>query len=146
MADDGRERERADKARERVGRPERDEEDAVLPEGRGAPERTSWGGQAPFDRGFRCGKPLLDAARGARLHNMARSRSHRPTLLERIVEQRTGEALVASVGVAVEKVAEEIAREALTDETFRRTIRELVQRRSRELLDELLGNGKAQKR
>jgi len=62
------------------------------------------------------------------------------------VEQRTGEPLVASVGVAVEKVAEEIAKEALADETFRRTIRELVQRRSREMLDELLGNGTARKR
>jgi hydrogenase maturation factor len=77
---------------------------------------------------------------------MARTRLHRSTLLERIVEQRTGEVLVASVGVAVEKVAEEIAKEALADETFRRTIRELVQRRSRELLDELLGDGAARKR
>lgn len=77
---------------------------------------------------------------------MARTRTHRPTLLERIVEQRTGEALVASVGVAVEKVAEEIAKEALADETFRRTIRELVQRRSQELLDELLANGATRKR
>jgi hypothetical protein len=66
--------------------------------------------------------------------------------LERIVEQRTGEALVASVGGAVERVAEEIAKEALADESFRRTIHELVQRRSREFLDELLGDGAARKR
>jgi hypothetical protein len=49
---------------------------------------------------------------------MARTRHHRPTLLERIVERRTGEAQVASVGVAVERVAEEIAKQALADETL----------------------------
>ncbi len=78
---------------------------------------------------------------------MPRPRSHRPTLLERLVERRTGEALVATVGIAVEKVAEEIAKEALADESFRRTLRELVQRRSQALLDELLGgNGTTRKR
>jgi len=39
-------------------------------------------------------------------------------------------------------MAEEIAREALADETFRRTIRELVRLRSQQLLDRLLRNGK----
>ena len=73
---------------------------------------------------------------------MRGTRARRPSLLEHIVDQRRGEALV-SVGVAVEKVAEDIAKEALADETFRRTIRALVQRRSRQLLDELLGNGAA---
>jgi hypothetical protein len=44
--------------------------------------------------------------------------------------------------MAVEKLAKEIAREVLADETFRRTIRELVRRRSKALLDRLLRNGK----
>jgi hypothetical protein len=64
------------------------------------------------------------------------------TMLERIVEERVGHALVGTVSVAVDRVAEEIAREALADQTFRRTIRELVRARSRDLLDRLLRNGK----
>jgi hypothetical protein len=65
----------------------------------------------------------------------------RQSLLERIVEERVGHTLVGTVSVAVDRVAEEIAREALADETFRRTIRELVRLRSQELLDDLLRNG-----
>jgi hypothetical protein len=64
--------------------------------------------------------------------------SRRQSLLERLVEQRTSEAFLASIGVAVQKVAEEIAKEALADETFRRAICELVKRRSEALLQELL--------
>jgi hypothetical protein len=62
-------------------------------------------------------------------------------MLERIVEERVGHALVGTVSVAVDRAAEQIAREALADETFRRTIRELVRVRSQELLDRLLRNG-----
>jgi hypothetical protein len=62
-------------------------------------------------------------------------------MLERIVEERVGHALVGTVSVAVDRVVEEIAGEALADETFRRTIRELVRLRSQELLDRLLRNG-----
>jgi len=62
-------------------------------------------------------------------------------LLERIVEERVGQTLVGTISVAVDRVAEEIAREALADEEFRRTIRELVRLRSRTLLDRLLRNG-----
>jgi hypothetical protein len=65
----------------------------------------------------------------------------RQTLLERIVEERVGQTLVGAVSVAIDKVAEEIAREALSDDTFRRAIREMVQARSQELLDQLLRNG-----
>ena len=68
------------------------------------------------------------------------------TLLERIVEERVGQTLVGTVSVAVDRVAQEIAREALADETFRRTLRELVRLRSQELLDELLRNGAARDR
>jgi hypothetical protein len=65
----------------------------------------------------------------------------RAALLERIVDERVGQTLVGTVSVAVDRMAEEIAREALADETFRRTIRELVRLRSRALLDRLLGDG-----
>ncbi|OFW26644.1 MAG: hypothetical protein A3H97_09845 [Acidobacteria bacterium RIFCSPLOWO2_02_FULL_65_29] len=63
------------------------------------------------------------------------------TLLEKIVKERVGQTLVGTVNVAVDKLAEEIAREALADETFRRALREFVRLRSQELLDELLRNG-----
>jgi hypothetical protein len=65
----------------------------------------------------------------------------RQTLLERVVEERVGQTLAGAVSVAVDKLAEEIAREALSDDAFRRAIRELVHARSQELLDRLLGNG-----
>ena len=67
-------------------------------------------------------------------------------MLEKIVEERVGQTLVGTVSLAVDRVAEEIAREALADETFRRTLRELVRLRSQELLDELLRNGAARDR
>lgn len=62
------------------------------------------------------------------------------TILEKIVDERVGQALVGTVSVAVDRIAEEIAREALADDTFRRTLRELVRVRSEKLLDELLKN------
>lgn len=65
----------------------------------------------------------------------------RQTLLERIVDERVGQIMVGTVSVAIDKVAEEIAREALSDDTFRRAIRAIVQARSKELLDRLLRNG-----
>ena len=64
-------------------------------------------------------------------------------MLERIVEERVGQTLVGTISVAVDRVAEEIAREALADEEFRRTIRELVRVRSRAILDRLLRNGQS---
>ena len=70
----------------------------------------------------------------------------RRTMLERIVDERVGQSLVGSVSVAVDRIAEEIAREALADDTFRRTIRELVRRRSQELLNQLLQDGKPSKK
>jgi hypothetical protein len=59
------------------------------------------------------------------------------TLLEKIVDERVGQTLVGTASV-VDKIAEEIAREALDDQTFRRALRELVRSRSQKLLDELL--------
>jgi len=60
------------------------------------------------------------------------------TLLEKIVDERVGQTLVGTVSVAVDRIAEEIAREALGDETFRRALRELVRVRSQKLLDQVL--------
>jgi hypothetical protein len=65
----------------------------------------------------------------------------RHSLLEKIVDERVGQTLVGTVSVAVDRMAEELAREALADETFRRALRELVRMRSQELLDDLLRNG-----
>lgn len=54
--------------------------------------------------------------------------------------------LKRALSVAVDRMAEEIAREALADETFRRALRELVRVRSQKLLDQLLENGRGKKR
>jgi hypothetical protein len=63
----------------------------------------------------------------------------RRSVLERIVEERVRQTFVVSA--AVDRRAEAIAREALSDRAFRRSIRELVRRRSEELLDRMFGNG-----
>jgi len=68
------------------------------------------------------------------------------SILERIVNERVGQTLVGGVSTAVDKIAEEIAKEALQDDAFRRTLRELVHRRSQELLEELLRNGNGKRR
>jgi hypothetical protein len=63
------------------------------------------------------------------------------TLLERLVDERAGHTVTNAVSVAVEKVAEEIAREALSDETFRHALRTMVRTRSQAILDRLLRDG-----
>jgi hypothetical protein len=68
------------------------------------------------------------------------------TLLEKIVDERVGQTPVGTVSVAVDRMAEEIAREALADETFRRALRELVRARSQKILDQLLANGGGNRR
>jgi len=68
------------------------------------------------------------------------------TLLEKMVDERVGQTLVGPVSLAVDRMAEEIAREALGDETFRRALRELVRTRSQKILDQLLENGRGKKR
>ncbi len=66
------------------------------------------------------------------------------TLLERIIEERVGQTLVGSVSTAADRIAEDIAKEALADESFRRAIREIVHHRSEEILDEMLRRGNGQ--
>ena len=71
----------------------------------------------------------------------------RRTRLEGLVDHHVGATLTATIGLAVEKVAAEIARDALADEAFRRLLRELIQRRAAALLDQLLGpNGTRRRR
>jgi hypothetical protein len=70
----------------------------------------------------------------------------RRSVLERIVEERVGQTFVVSVSAAVDRLAKKIAREALSDRAFRRSIRELVRRRSEELLDRIFENGSRQGR
>ena len=65
------------------------------------------------------------------------------TLLEKIVNERVGQPLVGTISVAVDRIAEEIARETLADHAFRRALRKLVRVRSQKLLDQLLENGRA---
>ena len=69
------------------------------------------------------------------------------TKLESLVDHHVGATLTATIGLAVEKVAAEIARDARADETFRRLVRELIQRRAAALLEELLApNGTRRRR
>jgi hypothetical protein len=71
----------------------------------------------------------------------------RRTRLESLVDEHVGVTLTATIGLAVEKVAAEIARDALADETFRRVMRELIQRRAAALLEDLLApNGTRRRR
>jgi hypothetical protein len=61
-----------------------------------------------------------------------------PTHLEHLIEEVAARSTVGTISVAISKIAEEIAQEALADPTFRSTIRTLVQRRSQALLAQLL--------
>ena len=46
--------------------------------------------------------------------------------------------MLGTVSVAVERAAEEFARDVLADEEFRRTLHELIRRRCRAILDRLV--------
>ena len=60
------------------------------------------------------------------------------TLLLRLIDREAGEMLTGSVSLAVRKIAEEIAKDALNDAEFRASLQTLVRERSRWLLDRLL--------
>jgi hypothetical protein len=60
--------------------------------------------------------------------------------LERIVEETRGTTVLGTISIAVDRIAEEIARDVLADQEFRRSIRGVVRVRSRVLLDRLLGS------
>jgi hypothetical protein len=60
------------------------------------------------------------------------------THLERLID-RVGEGtLTTAVSVAIERIAEEIAKDALNDEEFRQDLRTMVRARSRAIVDRLL--------
>jgi hypothetical protein len=65
------------------------------------------------------------------------------SLLERIIAERTGQSYIGTVSVAVERLADEFAREAMADPEFRRSIREMVRAQSRELWESLQTKAKA---
>jgi hypothetical protein len=58
--------------------------------------------------------------------------------LDALIREATGYAVTATIRIAVEKVAEEIAKEALADPAFRTTLRGLVQRYTEETMRDLL--------
>jgi hypothetical protein len=61
------------------------------------------------------------------------------SILERIIEERTGQSYIGTVSVAVERLADEFAREAMADPEFRRSIREMVRAHSKALSESLQG-------
>ncbi len=59
------------------------------------------------------------------------------TILERIVKERVGQSLVGNVSVAAERLADEFVREAMADDDFRRSVREMVRAWGKELWERL---------
>jgi hypothetical protein len=57
---------------------------------------------------------------------MLRNQEMSKNTLNRIVEEVTARTLVGSISLTIEKVAEEIAKEVLSDEEFRESLRTLV--------------------
>jgi hypothetical protein len=68
-----------------------------------------------------------------------RKRSHEPTDLERLIEQSTADALVARLRVTAEHLGDELAKELLADEEFRRAIKELARATAQRVLERLSG-------
>src|SRR5574341_383414 len=87
------------------------------------------------------GWPLMGAVdRGGgrgRLESMPRRRKNGPMALRVIAEDATSHVLGASTRAAIEKMAEEFAREMLADEEFRRQLREGALRAARAVAESL---------
>jgi hypothetical protein len=58
--------------------------------------------------------------------------------LDQIIEEVTARTLVGTVSVSTEKIAEEIAKEALSDQEFRESLHALVRAASKKIMAELL--------
>jgi hypothetical protein len=58
--------------------------------------------------------------------------------LDQIIEEVTARTLVGTVSVSIEKIAEEIAKEALSDEEFRESLHALVRAASKKIMAQLL--------
>ena len=70
----------------------------------------------------------------------------RQSVLDRIVEERVGLTVVGGVSTAIDRIADEIAKEAMQDEAFRRSIRDMVRRHSEALLARLVRDERAASR
>ena len=57
--------------------------------------------------------------------------------LQQIVEEVTARTLVGTISLSVEKIAEEIAKEALSDESFRESLHALVRAASKKIITQL---------
>jgi hypothetical protein len=73
-------------------------------------------------------------------------RLRRRRLLETIVDQTARPTLVGPVSLATQRLVDEIAREALADDEFRRSLHALVRKRSREILDDLIREERPRRR
>lgn len=62
------------------------------------------------------------------------------TRLDRLIDDVTARTVVTGISHAVEKIAEEIAKETLKDAEFRRLLHATVKARSRVLLEQLLAD------
>lgn len=66
--------------------------------------------------------------------------------LDRILRELSRRSVIGSVSVATQKLAEEIAREAMADEEFRTSFRALVRKRAREIWDDLVREEQAERK
>ena len=61
----------------------------------------------------------------------------RESVLERIVRERTAYTTVGTLSVAVDRLAEELAREVLADEEFRKSFNKLIRSMARDIMDQV---------
>ena len=61
----------------------------------------------------------------------------RQSVLERIVKERVAYTTVGTVSVALDRLAEELAREVLADEEFRQSFHALIRAAARDIMNEL---------
>src|SRR5262249_8016559 len=57
--------------------------------------------------------------------------------LDKIAQEATGYVFESAMQLAIEKIAEDIAKEALADESFKAALRALVQKHSKTILESL---------
>lgn len=71
----------------------------------------------------------------------------KPTLLEELVRNQTAATVTGAFRIAVEKIAEEIARDILQDKAFRDNLHVMVAQQSQAIMARLLApNGKGRRK